>query len=263
MSVNSTELLSLIARDKWSQVLDAITSDPNLSHTKDDMGELPLHRACAQENVPVEVIEAFVKIYPQALEETSKTYGGSAIFIAVGVMSSTLLDVVKNILKHNKEAATVINDDKRTVLSHHIWKCPKPNLEVVKLLVVAYPEAVRMSDKFAWYPLHCAGKCGSWSIAKYLIDLYPDVLQEQSRYGYFPRDIANMFCEHKLRDKLIEEEKQRFGTIAAAKGVNKKYNSKYKASTKPAVVLKKSDDKDSTSKVDDIMQDVPLPAQEE
>jgi len=100
--------------------------------------------------------------------------------------------------------------DSRSPLHSHLCESSLSSLDVVKLLVKAYPDAVRLCNNYKWFPLHYAEKNGNLDIAQYLIDLYPDSLLMRTKDGEIPIDVAVSFGQSQLCYKLREEEETRF-----------------------------------------------------
>jgi len=104
----------------------------------------------------------------------------------------------------------------------------KPSLDMVKILVRKYTNSVKAKDIYGWVALHCAGKCGHITISKYIVDKYPEALLVKSHYGYYPKDISHMFCNHPLRDYLLVEEETLYGKRGGNKVLEKTKESKVK-----------------------------------
>lgn len=119
--------------------------------------------------------------------------------------------MVEILLRRYREGASSRDVYGQTPLVYHLRQAPSPSLEVVEMLVEAYPDSASTGDLDGCYPLHCAAKRGEVDIANYLIEMYPDALLEQNKDGRTPQDMAHKDGKFQLRDKLIEEEEKRFG----------------------------------------------------
>jgi len=200
------KLLTLIAKKRWAEVQERITSSPNETRSWEN-GYLPIHRACWHANaVPIEVIKALIESHPESLKQKTHLSGELPLHIAVRLLFSANSDVVKVLLQHFKEGASVRDYCGRTPLTSHLFSCPSPLLGVTKMLVEAQPETLRMSDRHKWYPLHFAAYRGDWEISEYLIGMYPDALLQEDDEKRTPRGLTVRYRKHQLRDRLHEEE---------------------------------------------------------
>lgn len=214
--MGTNELTTHIHRKKWTEVIDRIASYPNEVHSWGNQGDLPLHRACYHEDIPVKVMEALINVYPESVKQKNKITGIIPLHCAVRHYSSTNSDVVKLLLQKHKRGALVKDENGRTPLIYHLLVCQSPSLDVIKILVEAHSDVVRVSDNRKWYPLHYAAYRGDLAISKYLIHWYPDALLEENNDNRTPRDITVCSCRPKLHDKLREEEERHFGRSSVA-----------------------------------------------
>lgn len=204
-------LITLIHSQNWLEVLNRISSHPEEVRPS-NYDYLPIHRACIRQNVPVKVIEALIEAHPQSVKQQTKSYEDRLpLHISVCHVSSTMPDVVKVLLDSYKEGALVKDRYGRTPLNQHLMFCQYPSLEMVRMLVEADPDVVRITDNVDWYPLHSAAYIGDWEISQCLIDLYPDALLKKSQHCKTPGDISNNNGHCQLYDKLNGEEEKRFG----------------------------------------------------
>lgn len=204
------KLSTLIAREMWPEVLERINSHPDEVHTWDN-SYLPLHRACRYASVPNNVVEALIEAYPESVQMKAKSCNRIALHCTTCLFNPTNADVVEILLRRYREGASLRDVYGQTPLVYHLRQAPSPSLEVVEMLVEAYPDSASTGDHDGCYPLHCAAKRGEVDIANYLIEMYPDALLEQNKDGRTPQDMAHKDGKFQLRDKLIEEEEKRFG----------------------------------------------------
>lgn len=203
------DLWVLILKEKWSDFIERITSHPEEVQSWNN-GFLYIHRACDKPNIPVEVVEALIKVHPQSVKQPDKVCCRIPLHIAVGHASSTKTDVVSVLLHHYKEGVSMRNEQGHTPLIYHLCFNQCPSLVIVKMLVEAYPEAVSTrDDKFQWYPLHFAALCNNWDISKYLIEVYPEALLKKNKSGRTPRGVADTFGIVKISERFHAEEKKR------------------------------------------------------
>lgn len=223
------KLAILINNEEWPEVINRITTYPEevrswANHSVrlflpittsccDGFGYLPIHRVCEREKVPAKVIETLIEAHPQCVRHKTNSLGLLPLHVAVRYVSLENTDVVKVLLRHYMEGAAVKDDNGQMALSYHVLYCPNPLLEIIKMLVEAHPEFVKMSHTYNWYPLHHAATRGNWEISKYLLDMYPDALRKRDRSGQTPSDIAAVRGYQKLKDQLCQEEEQYFGNL--------------------------------------------------
>jgi len=187
MGSQKENLLILIAKKKWTKILDRIASNPNEAHSRDNDGYLPIHHACCCVDFPVQIIESLIAAYPQSVELKSPKGGLIPLHYAVSRKSSNNFHIVQVLLCHYKEGASVRDVHGRTPLQYHLFHSPVLSLDLTKMLVNAHPDSVRIRDKHLRYPLHFAAKSGHWEVSKYLIDLFPEALVAKTKSDRTPR----------------------------------------------------------------------------
>lgn len=200
------ELPNSIHLKKWEEVLSKIFSSPDELHLWDKGGFLPIHNACFEENVPLNVIEALIKAYPNSLNQKSQMNGLLPLHCAVHHYTSTNSEIVKFLLKKYKEGAAEKEENGRTPLIYHLLVSQSPSLQMTRMLVDAQPDAVRIRDDRKWSPLHYAAYRGNWEISQYLIEINPDSLMEKNIDNKTPREITICNGRHQMAEKFREAE---------------------------------------------------------
>lgn len=61
-------VLALAEQGEWDDVLALVARDPALAQAQDDFGMLPLHWACTEPSVPLDVLRALLAAFPGACE---------------------------------------------------------------------------------------------------------------------------------------------------------------------------------------------------
>lgn len=194
----------------WPEVIERIYSHPAEVQVW-DKGYLPLHRACRYSTVPSKVIEALIDAYPESVRIKAKLCDRIALHCTTCLFDPTNADVVEVLLRRYREGASSRDVYGQTPLVYHLRQAPFPSLEIVELIVEAYPDSASITDQDDCYPLHCAAKRGEVDIANYLIEMYPDALLEQNKDGKTPLDLAHKDGKFRLRDTLIEKQVKIFG----------------------------------------------------
>ncbi|KAL3666078.1 hypothetical protein V7S43_008869 [Phytophthora oleae] len=96
MNANMKRVLELAEQGAWDEVLRLVEINPVLAQAQDDFGMLPLHWACTEPSVSLDVISALTRAFPDAykLENLS---GMLPLHVAIkakarGMLVSALLD---------------------------------------------------------------------------------------------------------------------------------------------------------------------------
>ncbi|KAF4034437.1 hypothetical protein GN244_ATG13644 [Phytophthora infestans] len=97
MDVNRKRVLELSEQGDWDEVLQLIARNPALAQAQDDFGMLPLHWACTEPSVSLDVISTLVRAFPGACELENLS-GMLPLHVAIkakapGLLVSALLDV--------------------------------------------------------------------------------------------------------------------------------------------------------------------------
>lgn len=68
MDANRRRILELAEQGEWDDVLELVELNTALAKAQDDFGMLPLHWACTEPAVPLDVIKALLAAFPQACQ---------------------------------------------------------------------------------------------------------------------------------------------------------------------------------------------------
>lgn len=68
MDANRRRILELAEQGEWDDVLELVELNAALAKAQDDFGMLPLHWACTEPAVPLDVIKALLAAFPQACQ---------------------------------------------------------------------------------------------------------------------------------------------------------------------------------------------------
>merc|ERR1719362_1314398 len=205
------KLWSLIAKRNWSEVKERIQTHPSESHSWED-GILPIHHICCHTNVPINVVESFIDVFPQSVKLKCKTkYHRIPLHYAARYSASSTCDVTEALLIKYRDGAYMKDEYGNTPLHSHLFYSLMPCIEVVKMLVEANPDSVCTGNYENWFPLHHAAGCGNWEISKFLVNLYPEALLVHTFSGHTPIDVANSSCKHEVCEKLNAEKNKLYG----------------------------------------------------
>jgi len=207
-------LLSLIHAKKWSKIPERITSFPSELKIFHD-GNLPIHTACRNTNIPVHIIRCLIEDYPESLKIRTLSFGQLPLHCAVCARhTNENKNIIQVLLENYREGASVESHYGHLPLYDYLLTCYEPLFDVVQMLVEAYPDAVHINDNICakkFYPLHCASIRSNCKIVQYLINIYPDALIKLSGDGRTAKDIAHNYNNEEVEKLLHMEKVKRFG----------------------------------------------------
>jgi len=207
------KLSVLIGICRWSEIPARIKKKPEEVKMW-EYGNLPIHRACKNENTPLVVIKELIDAYPKSLEHKCETLGRLPLHYAIRC-SPVNPKLIYLLINYYKESVIVQDETGHTSLTYHLWwSSPKTTLEVVEILVKAKSDVLRICDNYGYYPLHHAAKYCNMEICLYLIELYPEALCKETKSGLTPTDIVYTVDKaNALYTKMCEEEKKFGGKV--------------------------------------------------
>ncbi|KAE8901545.1 hypothetical protein PF005_g10388 [Phytophthora fragariae] len=96
MDANRARVLELSEQGEWAEVLQLVETNPMLAQAQDDFGMLPLHWACTEPSVGLDVISALLRAFPGACQLENLS-GMLPLHVAIkakapGLLLSALLD---------------------------------------------------------------------------------------------------------------------------------------------------------------------------
>jgi hypothetical protein len=115
---------------------------------------LPIHLACAQNHVPVELIDQLLQAYPEGANAADPLDGSTPLHLVcrLGVMAN--VDIIRTILTYCPEACQKANRKGQLPIHQAILSnAPHP---VVECLVEHSPETITVADKEGMTPLDVA-----------------------------------------------------------------------------------------------------------
>lgn len=210
-SLSSMRLSILISIWRWSDIPSRIQQHPE--EVKEwEYGNLPIHRACANEKTPPDIIQALIESYPESLQTKCETLGRLPMHYLIR-WNPCNIELIKWILDKYSKCASELDETGHTPLTYHLWfSTARNSMDVTKLLIEAQKQVVEICDKYGYSPLHHAAKQCNTEICKYLIELYPEALVKKTKSGLTPLNIVKTVDKtHILCDVLNEEEEKRFG----------------------------------------------------
>ena len=177
----SNQISQCIDNEQWERVIGLAQSKPELCKQWTERSGffegiraanvLPIHEACANENIPFNVVEALVQAYPDCIVVTETAYHRLPLHIVCRKTANA--QVVKFLLDKNVNAA--LEPDALGRLPLHYALSNGANDDVVDLLLQYSPSAARGVDRKGWTPLHVACSMGaSTRVISKLLELYPE-----------------------------------------------------------------------------------------
>ena len=191
-------------------VAPPLLPSPLLTHVQ--FGDTPLHKAARCSGTSVAIVQALLTAYPEAAKVKNE-YGDTPLYLAARGFDSTSgaesVAVVQALLKAYPEAAKVLSgfspallklknkdgDETLTPL-HLIVQNSSTSVAmvqaVVQAILVACPEAAKVTDQDGDTPLHKAARNSSTSMAvvKALLEAYPEAAKVKNKDGRTPADEA-------------------------------------------------------------------------
>ncbi len=167
--------------------------DARSVRVRDGTGQLPLHHVCTHAQATelmYTIIEAIDTPASQLMSRCFDENGNLPLHSCVAGSSS--IAVLKEILFAYPDAVKVPNKEGKLPL--HICAC---NTDVDKLSTVfsAFPYAISIPDKNGWIPMmHAAYTCKSVEVIQFLHESFPDAIRRPHQSGRLPLHYAAVTC---------------------------------------------------------------------
>ena len=181
---------------------DMLKFDPRSVRVRDGTGQLPLHYVCSyaqSTELMYTVIDAIGTPASQLMSRCFDENGNLPLHSCVAGTSS--IAVLKEILFAYPDAVKVPNKEGKLPL--HICAC---NTDVDKLSTVfsAFPHAISTPDKNGWIPMmHAAYTCKSVEVIQFLHESFPDAIRRPHQSGRLPLHYAAVTCHSSRVMKYI------------------------------------------------------------
>ena len=164
-----------------------------LAKLRDGSGKMLIHYCVSYARTP-ELLYCVTTAMGKSLTElvTSCYDDRGNLPIHSSMQGSSAVQIVKEVLFANTEAVKVPNKDGLYPL--HL-SAAGDDLEKVKCVFSAYPHAINVVDSNGWLPIqHAAFACKSVEIIKYLHQLFPDSVKRPHQSGRLPLHYAAVNC---------------------------------------------------------------------
>lgn len=204
---------------------------------------LTLHYAVSNSEFDVETVKWLVSLYPEAVEQASldkwlplhfavqhhrdeavslylldmfpesakmpKRGGNLALHIALGARYTTPINLIKELLRVYPQSIKIANGGKFCALHSFLsGNANDKSLELLQILLVAYPEATKRKSKSKRtpLPLHIACKYNlPIDIIKRLLEEYPGAVREENGHGMAVLALASEMSVNPKVLRLLEK----------------------------------------------------------
>jgi ankyrin repeat protein len=210
--------LAVAKRAPDERFVDAvIQEDGSCARIPDSDGAMALMYAAAW-NENTEILRTLHGLYPSAISATD-AYGFNSLHFAC---YTGTLAAVAFILENYPEGARIKNKYGVLPLLASALNTRHGGVEMTRLLVGVYSEAVSIPDDEGSMPLHLAAQYGSYELVKYIFDLYPAANDHYNGEGLLPMHFAALRIEksieivnfltdaHSLSQKKLNEQRRSF-----------------------------------------------------
>ena len=198
-SNQDTLLKQAIIDRQWGRVESIVKENPNSTRTwgfvqcfmdsTEPSHILPIHLALSDQDTPLNIIHLLIDAYPESIFEVESRHLRNCVHVALRGMASEI--VISFIIQHFPKACEHRDKLGRVALHYAIHNgC---SVSLVKEIINAYPEAVKLWDNFHWCPLHIACQSSSRcspELVMLLLVMSPDVIMKRTGRGSTPLDMA-------------------------------------------------------------------------
>ena len=187
-------LPSLLLRRNWDDAIDRVISCPTEASVRGTQGELALHSAITS-MAPVRLIRTLIEANPDALSEKD-IFGRLPLHRAVDFETlhsivSTASDNAKaedNPINRLPQRALELSPSRRGKASGLLHadsnRLENNRIQVVDVLLSAFPSATRLAGDNGRLPLHVAAWCGApTQVVEMLLDVNPQAANKFTRDG--------------------------------------------------------------------------------
>lgn len=197
-------LESSFSENVQMQILEAlVASCPEGLKKKNKLGSLPLHICISQYDLKLNIALFLLKSFPDAAK-VKDGYGLIPLFI-LSMRDDAPTTLCKELCKAFKDGPCTLNNSKSYPL-HFASKRVKPNTEVLKILIRRFPGAAAQVNDYGVLPLHCV--CASTDdleSVKIIYDAYPEAIIAKDRQGRTPLHLAVLSVGRDHSNALMKE----------------------------------------------------------
>ena len=159
----------------WAQVRQLVQECPMVIQEKDYWGRLPLHHACHNRNITLNVIKWLVEQWPDAIKEKDNSGWLSLHFSCNN--QNLPLNIIQWLVEQWPEAIKEKNHGGQLPL--HLASQADAKLDVIQWLVEQWPEAIQEKDNAGWLPLHLASQSDAkLDVIQWLVEQWPEAIKD-------------------------------------------------------------------------------------
>jgi len=172
--------------DMYDVVEYLVELNPSSLLAKDGRDQTPLNVACANGHMTARTIELLLTVCPDSIHEQNM-YGLLPVYCLCQTQmdDEVAIDILRLLLEAHPDSVSTQSDYYNDSLPLHIAVSNKSKA-FCKILVDAYPEAVKRVDRTGSLPFHNACGLGRPDTVEYLFGLYPESLHMRDNYGKLP-----------------------------------------------------------------------------
>ena len=163
-----------------------LDQEPSSVRLLDGPGNTPLHLACGNNKVNLELFELLLNAWPDSIRMRNNSRYLPIHSLCCGKMGKTnSVDILRCMLSIDPTLARETNDIDYLPIHHGICK----SFAFCKELIDAYPESLRVRTSEGSLPIHKA--CGyrggrSANTIRYMLELYPESINARDSEGLLP-----------------------------------------------------------------------------
>ena len=169
---------------------------PDAANVCDDTGWSPLHFACGNENVTLNIIQLIIAAAPTSLRSTTNS-GNMPLHILCLVEKVNevhVVQILKLLIDKYPEAVRHADNDVGILPIHNASGRRSP--EFCRVLIEAYPGSEQITTTNGKLPLHWACAYNSPATVEYLYRIFPDAIHASTLEEY-PVHVAISSMEHR------------------------------------------------------------------
>ena len=169
------------------EVLQYLTeTDPSSLQAKDIYDQTPLYVACEKSYINAKTIELLLRVCPNSIYQPNNCDWLPTHSLCEARMDDEVaVEVLKLLLEAHPDSARLQTNGDAELPLHLAASNKAPTF--CKVLIDAYPEAVKEQNGYGYLPFHFAcSNGGRLDTVEYLFKVYPECIQTRDDWGYLP-----------------------------------------------------------------------------
>jgi len=190
-----------------------LETEPLLIQTVNQCGKTPLHIACSNKNITMEVFQFIYNLWPEAirLEDIAGCFPLHLLCYNERLNDDTSLDMLRFMLSIDPTLVRVRGNGSFPI--HEA--AGRQSFLFCKLLIDGYPESVRFATESSMLPIHSACinsdynyRTSTVATIQYMLDLYPGSIDAMDNKGQLPIHKAARVKRADLVEILLKHDPQ-------------------------------------------------------